>query len=178
MAYGTLVKADPVILGSGELYLGTVKADMTTEEKIDAALENIGAIESGATLKYTPTFKEIETANRGVIAKFITKEEVVFNCGVMTWLLDNLARLAPATVTKEDDKKVLKIGGKGSIPVNYLRFEHIKPDGKKLTVNIAKAVNNGGFEFTFDKENSTVINYEFSALAQEDGTLVEIIEEI
>ena len=180
MAFGSLVKSDPIILGSGELYLGTIEnIEEAEEETIAAALENIGAIESGASVKYTPTTKVIESANRGIIAKFISKEEVTFNCGIMTWKLENLERLCPATVTKDVSKntKTLKIGKQGSLPVNYLRFVHTKADGKTLTVNIYKAVAEGGFELNFDAENPMSINHEFTALAKTDGTLIEIVEE-
>jgi hypothetical protein len=175
----TNVEADPIILGSGELYLGKVASpDTATEDVILTALKNVGAIESGASLTYKPTIKEIDSANRGVIARFVSKEEVNFKCGVMTWLVDNLALLSPASVTTEaiTGTKTVKIGGKGSLPVNYLRFIHTKKTGGTLTVNIMKAQNTSGFSLTFDNEKPTSVNYEFSALSLTDGTLVEIIE--
>jgi hypothetical protein len=47
--------------------------------------------------------------------RFVTKEEVTFDCGILTWKVDNLATLAPATVTTETGTgtKTVKIGGKG-----------------------------------------------------------------
>ena len=173
-------ESDPIVLGSGELYLGKVdKVETATEEEIIAALKNVGAIESGATLAYAPTIQTIKSANRGTIASFISEEEVKFNCGIMTWLIDNLAVLAPATVTTDEitGTKTIKIGGKGAIPINYLRFVHKKKDGSgTLTVNIYKAQATNGFEFTFDNENPLVLNYEFTALSDNEGNLVEIIE--
>ncbi len=169
-----------IILGSGELYLGVVANPETADEAtIEAALKNIGAIESGATLEYKPSIKEIESANRGTLKRFITKEEVNFDCGILHWLVDNLALLAPATVTTDatSGTKTVKIGGKGSLPVNYLRFVHTKKDGSgTITVNILKAQNTNGFSFAFDKEKPLSIGYQFSALATSDGTLVEIVE--
>ncbi|MGF7057186.1 hypothetical protein [Brassicibacter mesophilus] len=173
-------EADPIVLGSGELYLGKVdNVETATEEVIEVALKNIGAIESGATLTYTPTIQDIKAANRGKIMSFVTDEEVTFNCGIMTWVIDNLATLAPATVTTDETTgtKTIKIGGKGMIPVNYLRFIHKKKDGSgELIVNIYKAQSTKGFQFTFDKDNPLSINYEFSALSDNDGNLVEIKE--
>lgn len=180
MAYEVLNDSNNYILGSGELYLGTIEnIETATEEQIATALENVGSIEKGASLSYKVSTKDIETANRGIIDKIITKEEVIFKTGVLSWKLDNLQRLAPATVTKDATKntKTLTIGGKGSIPVNYLRFVHTKKDGKKLIVNIFKAMSEGGFEFEFDSEKPLSVNYEFTSLAKRDGTLVEIIEE-
>lgn len=173
-------ESDPIVLGSGELYLGKINnPEDATEEQIIAALKNVGAIEAGASLKYTPTIKNIKSANRGTIARFVSDEEVTFNCGVMTWLVDNLATLAPATVdvNQSTGTKTIKIGGKGMLPINYLRFVHTKKDGSgELIVNIMKAQATNGFQFTFDNENPLVLNYEFSALSDKNNNLVEIIE--
>ncbi|EHQ90168.1 hypothetical protein [Desulfosporosinus youngiae] len=173
-------ESDPIILGSGELYLGTVANPETAlETAIEAALKNVGAIESGATLEYKNSIQEIQSANRGTVMRFITKEEVTFDCGVLTWLVDNLALLAPATVTTDGTSgtKTVRIGGKGLLPTNYLRFIHTKKDGSgTITVNIMKAQNTNGFKLTFDSEKPSSIGYQFSALATNDGTLVEIIE--
>jgi hypothetical protein len=173
-------EAEPIILGSGELYLGKVdNVESATEEAIIAALKNVGAIESGATLTYIPTIKDIKSGNRGTIARFVSEEEVKFGCGVMTWIVDSLANLAPAIVTTDETtgKKTIKIGGKGMLPINYLRFVHTKKDGNgELIVNIYKAQATNGFQFTFDNENPLVLNYEFSALSDNQGNLVEIIE--
>lgn len=173
-------ESNPMVLGSGELYLGKVlNPESAIEVEIEAALKNVGAIESGATIQYSPTVKEIKSANRGTIMTFVSEESVKFNCGIMTWLIDNLANLAPATVTEDTAKgtKTIKIGGKGLIPINYLRFIHKKKDGSgELIVNIYKAQATNGFQFTFDNENPLVLNYEFTALSDNEGNLVEIIE--
>lgn len=172
--------SEPIILGSGELYLGTVaNPDTADETTISAALVNIGAIESGASITYKPTVKDVESANRGTITKFVTKEEVSFKTGIITWVIDNLSRLAPMAITTDGStgKKTIKIGNKGSIPVNYLRFVHTKKDNSgTITVNIYKAQNVNGFSFGFDKEKPLSIDYEFTALATSDGTLCEIVE--
>lgn len=165
---------------SGELYLGKVlNPETATEEEITTALKNVGAIESGATLQYNPTIKTIKSANRGTIMTFVSEEEVTFNCGIMTWVIDNLANLAPATVETDatSGTKTIKIGGKGMIPINYLRFIHKKSDGSgELIVNIYKAQSTKGFQFTFDKENPLSVNFEFTALSDKDGNLLEIKE--
>ncbi|OCZ52192.1 hypothetical protein [Dehalobacter sp. TeCB1] len=172
--------ADPIILGSGELYLGTVtNPEAATETEIEAALKNIGAIESGATLTYKPTIKEVKSANRGTIMRFVSDEEVKFDCGILTWKIDNLALLAPAAVSTDatTGTKTVKIGNKGMLPVNYLRFIHTKKDGSgTLIVNISKAQNTSGFKFSFEKDNPLSVGYEFEALSDANGNLVEIIE--
>lgn len=178
MAYGELKNADNYVLGSGELYLGTIEnVETANEETIAKALENVGAIESGASLSYTPTTKPIESGNRGVIAQILTKEEVKFKTGIITWCIENLSRLAPAKMVEDTEQgtKTLTLGRQGLIPVNYLRFVH-KGNGYDLIINIFKASSEGGFEFTFDKENPLSVNYEFIALSKMNGSLVEIIE--
>lgn len=173
-------ESDPILLGSGELYLGKIdNVEEATEEEIKSALKNVGAIEAGATLEYSNSIQEIKSANRGTLMRFVSDEEVKFNCGVLTWNLENLANLAPATVDvdPETGTKTIKIGGKGQLPINYLRFIHKKKDGSgELIVNIFKAQATNGFSFTFDNENPLSVNYEFSALSDANGNLCEIIE--
>lgn len=173
-------EADPILLGSGELYLGKVNnVEDATEEQIKAALKNVGAIQSGATLAYSNSIQEVKSANRGTLMRFVSEEEIKFNCGVLTWLIDNLATLAPATVETDSETgaKKIKIGGKGNLPINYLRFVHKKKDNTgELVVNIYKAQATNGFSFTFDNENPLVLDYEFSALSDNNGNLCEIIE--
>lgn len=177
------VKEDNYLLGSGDLFIGTVPNVATaTEEEITASLVNVGAISGGATLTYTPTFYEIESANRGTIASFKTKEEVVFKSGILTWNLKNLEKLSAAYYSEDLATGVrrLGIGGAKNVPINYVRFVHTKPDGNTLTMNLFKAQAQSGFELTFDKEQETVIDAEFKAMAvigKDDGNLVEIIDQ-
>lgn len=176
------VKEDTILLGSGDLYLGKVDPN-ATETEIQAALVNVGAISGGATLTYKPSFHDIESANRGTIMSFLTKEEISFKSGILTWNLENLSKLSAASYSEDKTAGTRRIGlgGLKNVPVNYLRFVHTKPDGKKLTVNIFRAQAQSGFEITFDSEKETVIDAEFKALAcigKTDGNLVEIVEEI
>lgn len=172
-------ETDPIILGSGELYIGKVDNPETADETaVEAALKNLGAIESGCVIKYTPTIKEIESANRGTVLRIITKETLTLNTGIMTWVIDNLAVLSGGKVTTDatSGTKKMKIG-MGSLPINYVRFVHKKHDGSgTLTVNIYRAQAINGFELTLDREKPTTIGYEFSALSSADGTLCEIVE--
>jgi hypothetical protein len=176
------VKEDTILLGSGDLYLGQVDPN-ATEEEIQAALVNVGAISGGATLTYKPTFQDVESANRGTIMSFLTKEEVTFKSGLLTWNLENLAKLSAASYSEDTTAGIRRIGigGLNNVPVNYLRFVHTKPAGKKLTVNIFRAQSQSGFEIIFDPEKAVVLDAEFKALAcigKTDGNLVEIIEEL
>lgn len=173
---------DTYLLGSGDLFIGSVpNIESATEEEISAALTNVGAISGGASLTYKPSFQEIVSANRGVIASFKTKEDVTFKSGILTWDLSNIEKLSASYFSTTTGERRLGIGGMKNIPVNYLRFVHTKPDGLTLTVNMFKAQAQSGFELTFDSEKETVIDAEFKALAvvgKTDGNLVEIIEQV
>lgn len=171
------------LLGSGDLFLGTVpNVETATESEIAEVLTNIGAISGGAVLTYTPSFTEVNSSNRGLLAMFKTSEEVIFKSGLLTWDLKNIDRLSAAYYSENpaEGTRRIGIGGLKNVPFNYVRFVHVKPDGKKLTVNLFKAQAQSGFELTFDQENPTVIDAEFKALAtgKADGNLVEIIEEV
>lgn len=174
------VKEDNILLGSGDLYLGQVDLN-ATEKEIENALVNVGAISGGATLSYKAKFTDVKSANRGTLISFLTDEEVTFKSGVLTWNLENLSKLYPAKFTSDTTKKRIGIGGIKNVPINYLRFVHTKPNGKKLILNIFKAQAQDGFDITFDSEKETVLDVEFKALAvtnKTDGNLVEIIEEL
>ncbi|MFP5111826.1 IPT/TIG domain-containing protein [Bacillaceae bacterium C204] len=176
------IAEDTYLLGSGDLYIGVVSPTATADE-INAALKNVGAISGGASLTYKPSFTEIKSANRGTIASFKSDEEVSFKSGILTWDLQNVEKLSAAYYSEDNTAGTRRVGvgGMKNIPINYLRFVHTKPDGKKLTVNVFKAQAQSGFELTFDKEKETVIDAEFKALAvttKSDGNLVEIIEEV
>lgn len=174
---------EKIILGSGELFLGNVENVATaSEEEIEAALTKAGEIQGGATLFYTPTFKDVRGGkHNGVLASFKTQEEVRFTSGLLTWELENLNKIFPAAYSQNGSTRRVGLGGVNETKVNYLRFVHERPNGKKLTVNMFKAQNQSGFQFTFDPENESILDLEFKALAvqnKEDGNLVEIIEEI
>lgn len=135
-----LVSYEPLVVGSGELYLGTI-ADLATatEQDIVNSLINVGAISGGAEISYEPDVKTVKSANRGKLLNFVTDEEVTFKTGIITWNLDNLAKIAPATITTDSETgtKTLKLGVSTSIPVNYLRFIHTKKNNTgTITVNI------------------------------------------
>lgn len=173
-----------IILGSGKLYLGQISnVETATEAEIDAALVEVGSISGGASLEYSPDVYEVESANYGTLARWLTREEITFKSGILTWNIENLSKLNPAFFSYDiaNNTKRVGIGGNSNLPVNYLRFVHEKPTGKTLTVNIFKAQNLSGFSITFDKGKETVLDAEFKALSvpsKTDGNLVEIIEQL
>ena len=178
-------ESDPIILGSGELYI--LEADkivdptkLTTDE--EEKLINIGAIESGCTINISTEKKDVETGNRGIVARWVVKREVKLTTGVMTWVMENVAKYllgADYEETKDADENIIQtkmtVGVKDSKPI-YIRFIHNKRTGGQLIVNIYKATFDGDLSFVFDKDNPTSINYEFLAMPDKDKNYVEFIE--
>lgn len=168
--------SDPIILGSGELYIFT---GYTGTTPTDTDLINIGAIESGATITIKTNKMEIKSGNRGLVKTVTVDKEIKFATGIMTWIMENISKyLIGSTFSKDEttgEEKMI-INKNDESPVVYLRFIHKKPGGGTLTVNLYKAIFNGDLLFEFDEKKPTTINYEFVGLADDDLNYVEFIE--
>ena len=175
-----LVAAEHIALGSGELYIGVVaNPETATESEIVAALVNVGAIEGGAEITYKPSVKDIKSSNRGKLLSYVTEEEISLKTGILTWNLENMAKLIPSSITTEagTGKKTFKLKSSSELPINYLRFIHTKRNNTgTITLNIYKAQATSGFKFEFDREKPVSVDYEFSALADDNGNYLEIVE--
>jgi len=170
--------ADEVILGSGKLYILEYEDTIPTDELLEVTANNVGRIKGGASLEYKPTEYEVVDDNGEVVKRFITKEEVTFKSGILTWNLANLAKLSPGTLTTATGLKTLKIGSSNKSLTNHvLRFVHTKDDGNELRITMIATAGNG-FVLTFAGDKETVIDAMFKAINQADGTLVEIKEEV
>lgn len=176
-----------IVLGSGKLHI----IEFTGSEQIaDAAAvmalctdDNIlGYISGGASLQYTPTFYTA-TDDLGYVTKtIITEEEVLLTSGIMTFNGQTLATLsATARVTEDPTGKTrtVRIGGIGNaVNTQYaIVFHHADDVDGDIYVCIV-GNNQNGFTLAFAKDQETVIDAEFRALAQDDaGTLVMYIEQ-
>ena len=170
MALTTDINTEPIMLGSGELYIAKSK-DVTnlaapTDEDL-AKFVNIGAIKENASLTIKDDFIDIESTNRGVIDSWLKKREVNFKTGIITFNLENLAKFIYSTDYTDDTTtktKTVSIGNEVGDRC-YLRFVHTdKSTGDTLTVNIPQARFAGEQEFEFG-DDATVTNYEFKALS-------------
>lgn len=172
---------DSIILGSGHVYMMDYNRDgeMPTDAVVEADANTLGWVKGGAELTYTPTEYEVTNDFGHALRRFITKEEVGFKSGILTWALENLARLCPGVLSSitETKEKVLKIGGASAIKSSLLRFVHTKADGLKLRVTLI-ATPASGFTLTFKPETETTVDAQFKAISQTDGTLVELREEM
>lgn len=175
--------SDPIILGSGELYLCLASdienpEDVTTEE--EAKFLNIGAIESGANIDIANEYQEVKSANRGTVARFKVDSSVRFSTGIMTWNMENISKFLTGSSYTDDaltgERKM--IVGKDDTPPNvYLRFIHTKKDSSgELIVNLYKATFDSDLSLVFANENPVTINYEFAGMTNENNNYVEFIE--
>ena len=156
-------------LGSGDLYIKEFPAGSVIPEDhslIEIPENLIGEIAAGAEVGFKPEFKDIRGSMNRVIHRFIINSEVTFKTGIMTWNNDILHMLAPgSTIDKTAARTIIKIGGRGALKSYLIRFVHtILDTGLKYRVTLVGTATNG-FELIFDKEDETVIDAEFTALA-------------
>lgn len=180
-----------IVLGSGKLYVVeavaaqgggyTIPADNT----IETSANQLGYIQGGATLEYTPEFYEAKDDLGYVSKKYLTDEQAILRSGIMTWNGETLEKLAStATVTTDDEnnptKRTVKIGGIDNYDnTQYvIRFVHEDETDGDIRLTIVGS-NESGFEMQFAKDAETVINAEFKAVPNDNtGTLIIYEEEI
>ncbi len=170
-----------ITLGSGKIYVQAYADTMPTVDTLCVEDNLLGYIKGGAALEYTEETYE-EKDDLGIVSKIITtSEEAILKCGLLTWNGETLQKLVDrCTVTEESGKRTTKIGGAGNAQGGYyaICFMHEdKTDGNLWIV--IKGRNTAGFSLTFGVDAGTVIEPEFKAMPHdEDGTLIELIEEI
>ena len=170
-----------ITLGSGEIYLQAFSDAMPTVDMLCVDDNMLGYIKGGAALEYTQeTYEEKDDLGRA--SKIITtSEEALLKCGLITWNGNTLKKLVDrAAVTESAGKRTTKIGGAGNAQGGYYAvcFKHTDPTDGNLWVLI-KGRNTAGFTLTFSTEEGTLVEPEFKALPHDDdGTLIELIEEI
>ena len=169
-----------ITLGSGKIYLMTYADAMPSVDDICKDGNLLGYIKGGAALEYTQETYE-EKDDLGFVSKIITtSEEALLKCGLLTWNGDTLKKLIDRCQTTEaEGKRVTKIGGAGNAQGGYYAicfFHEDKTDGNVWI--LIKGLNTAGVTLTFAADEGTVVEPEFKALPHEDGTLVELIEEI
>lgn len=169
-----------ITLGSGKIYLQAFSETMPTVETLCKDENLLGYIQKGAALEYSEETYE-EKDDLGFVSKIITtSEEAILKCGLITWNGNTLAKLIDRCKTTEaNGKRTTKIGGAGNAQGGYyaICFYHEDKTDGNLWVLI-KGRNTAGATLTFATDAGTVLEPEFKAMPQPDGTLVEIVEEI
>lgn len=176
-----------IVLGSGTLHVVqfTGASQIADAAAVMALCTNdniLGYISGGASLAYTPTFYTA-TDDLGYVTKtIITEEEVTLTSGIMTFNGQTLATLSATGRVTEDPTghtRTVRIGGIGNASnTQYaIIFHHSDETDGDIYVCIV-GNNQAGFTLAFAKDQETVIDAEFRALAQDDdGTLVMYIEQ-
>jgi hypothetical protein len=171
---------DTITLGSGKIYLQAFADTMPTVEDLCKEDNLLGYIKGGAALEYTEETAE-EKDDLGFVSKVITtSEEALLKCGLLTWNGATLQKLIDrCAVTEANGKRTVKIGGAGNAQGKYYAicfFHEDKTDGNLWI--LIKGRNTAGATLTFATDEGTVVEPEFKAMPHdEDGTLVELIEE-
>ena len=164
------IGTEPIILGSGELYIAKSKDISNLASPTDTDLSkfvNIGAISGNASLTIKDDFTDIESTNRGIIDSLLKKRTVSFNTGIITFNLENLAKFIYGADYADDAENKIKTVSIGNEVADkcYIKFVHTdKASGDKFIVNIPQSRFAGEQSFEFG-EDATVTNYEFKALA-------------
>ena len=170
-----------ITLGSGKIYLQAFADAMPTVEDLCKEENLLGYIKGGAALEYTEETYE-EKDDLGLVSKIITtSEEALLKCGLVTWNGETLKKLIDRCgVTESGGKRTTKIGGAGNAQGGYYAICFFHEDKKDGNVWILiKGRNTAGATLTFAADEGTVVEPEFKAMPHdEDGTLVEFIEEI
>lgn len=170
-----------ITLGSGKIYLEAFSDAMPTVEDLCSDDNLLGYIKGGAALEYTQETYE-EKDDLGYVSKIITtSEEAILRCGLLTWNGTTLQKLIDRCgSTEASGKRTTKIGGAGNAQGAYYAicfFHEDKTDGNLWV--LIKGRNTAAVTLTFSAEGGTVVEPEFKALPHdEDGTLIELIEEI
>ena len=169
-----------ITLGSGKIYLQAFSDTMPTVDTLCKDENLLGYIKGGASLEYTQETYE-EKDDLGFVSKIITtSEEAMLKCGLLTWNGATLAKLIDRCKTTEAaGKRTTKIGGAGNAQGGYYAICFLHED--KVDGNLwilIKGRNTAGATLTFATDSGTVLEPEFKAMPQADGTLIELIEEI
>lgn len=172
---------ESITLGSGKIYIQAFSDTMPTVDSLCKPENLLGHIKGGASLTYTEETYE-EKDDLGLVSKIITtSEEAILKCGLLTWNGETLKNLIDRCQSSEaSGKRTTKIGGVGNAQGGYyaLCFAHEDATDGNLWILI-KGRNTAGATLTFAADAGTVIEPEFKAMPHdEDGTLIELIEEI
>ncbi|WP_027725429.1 hypothetical protein [Tuberibacillus calidus] len=177
-----MANTQEILFGTGELYIIPDGVDVKTSTEEEWI--KVGESNGEATLKIEYDFTDVRGGvNNQILGSFLTSETVTFNAGIVTYDLSVLQELLAGYYNEDttNGKRTLGIGGKKTVPVKRLRFVHFKEDGYKLTMDMFRAQNRSGLEWTFKSDENTAFEFEFTLLAdptKQNGNIVLITEEM
>ncbi len=163
-------KTSDVVVGSGYLYACEYSKIANPYAITDSELElfeEIGYIESNATLSAKATSVDVKTANYGKIGKIYSDKAVSFVTGVISWNMEHIAKyLTGSEYEKTSEGTRFYYGVDDRAPRVCLRFvsedEH---EGKRITIVMPLAQFQGELEMDFNSENPVSFNYAFDLMS-------------
>lgn len=173
---------ETITLGSGKLYVTEYTGTIPSNDDLEQKSNILGYIQKGASLDYKPEIYEAED-DLGIVKKqILTKEEVTFKSGILTWNANTLKTLVSTGRVTEDSTthlRTIKIGGIANDDSKQYIFHFVHEDKKDGNVRITiVGKNTAGFSLAFAKDAETVIDAEIKALPNDDeGTLIIYQEE-
>lgn len=175
-----MAKNDDILLGAGEVYMYEFSGDTIPENAtIETDEHNVGHTSGGASVDYKPEKYDVKNSYGKTVRSFITKEEITFKTGLLTWVMERIALLSTAKVVTDVEKKIRKLmfGGGGSLKNVLIRFVHTKGNtGKKIRFTMIGQGGNG-FNIEFG-EKEVVVDAEITAIEYIKGFLAEFEEEL
>lgn len=168
-----------ILLGAGEVYMYEFKGEAILEDsEIETEIHNVGHTSGGASVDYKPERYDVINSYGKTVKSFITKEEITFKTGLLTWDLSKIALLSTAKITEDVEKKTRKLtfGGGGSLKNVLVRFVHEKENGKKIRFTMIGQGGNG-FSMEFGQEE-VVVDSEITAIEYIRNFLAEFEEEL
>lgn len=183
MATNPIDRPEEIILGSGDLFLCEYTGEIPADDVIEADANRAGNIKGGASLEYTVSSLSVEDDKGRVKRTILTKEDVKFITGLITWSENWFQALIPTArvdTTSKAGHRVIKLGGlsKQNFKKWLYRFVHTRDDGRKLRITVT-GKNVGTISLKFDVENPTTVDGEIAAESLDgDGTLVIYDDEL
>lgn len=172
-----------VALGSGSMYTMQFDEEIPEDSVIEVLNHNIGVIQGGASLEYKAEYYTAED-DLGLVKKTIlTKEDVLFKSGVMTWNGESfpiICATARVTDNVETGIRTVKIGGAGNQDGKRYLIRFVQKDAQDGDCRITiVGKNEAGFTIAFSKDKETIIDTEFKAEPlDDDGTLIIYTESL
>lgn len=175
---------EEILFGTGELFVvpDSLDLEVATETEINDALVKVGESNGEAQLSVSYDFVDVRGGvGNQILKSFKTSETITFNAGFVTYDLNVISEFLAGNYGEDatEGLRTFELGGEYSVPVKRLRFVHTKPDGYRIIMDMHKAQNRSGLDWTFNSEQNSVFEFEFTLMKDTNkNNIVKITEEI
>lgn len=173
--------SDTILLGGGAVYIMPIEGitSIPDDRVIEVDKFNVGWCESGAKIQYKPKLAEVYNQYEQLVKRCITRENLTFKTGILSWNLENLSQLSNAhflPATSENLERRVVFTGTGALNTVLLRFVYIKENGKAIRFTMIGQGGNGfGLDFS---DKATSIDAEIQGIQYFKNFFAEFREEI